>query len=201
MTLSQSITLLFSLFIVCGPFVAVPVMINLTKGHSEKEKKRIAIKATLAIAIVLIVFSWLGTHIFSLFGIRLSSLQIGGGFLVFLLGLSTLGPVKEKTTEAGECIAVVPLAIPLMAGPGAISHVIVATEAFSGLINHLAITGLLLVLSLLLGACLFFCTFLERVLGKRGLNILSNLGGVLLISIAVETMIKGIIGFFPAIAS
>lgn len=199
MTFSQSVTLLFSLFIICSPFVAVPVMINLTRGHSEPEKKRVAMKATLAIAIVLVVFCWLGTHIFSLFGIRLASLQIGGGFVVFLLGLSTLGPIKEKTTEAGECIAVVPLAIPLMAGPGAISQVILAAEAFSGIVNHLVITGVLLVLSFLLGMCLFFCTFLERVLGKKGLNVLSNLGGLILISIAVETMIKGVIGFFPAI--
>lgn len=197
----QSIELLnisLSLFIVCSPFVAVPTMITLTRGQSEQEKKRIALIAACAVAIILLGFAWVGTWVFSLIGIHLAALQVGGGVIIFLLGISALRS-EHKKAEIGQSIAVVPLAIPLMAGPGAISQVIIATEQFSGLANLAWISLGVLGVSFLLGICLRFSTLLEKWLGDAGLNVLTNLGGLLLMAIAVETMVKGVLTFFPSL--
>lgn len=204
MNLLQALNIMTSLFVVCSPFVAVPAMISLTKGHSEYEKKRVALFAACGAAAILVGFAWLGTPLFTLLGIHLYALQIGGGFVVFLLGLAALQSKPEEEVEgrrvAGS-VAIVPLAIPVMAGPGAISQVIIAAEEFPGLSNQLCITLAILVVALLLGVCLRFSMLLERWLGVTGLNVASSLGGLLLIAIAVETMVKGIMGYFPGLAS
>lgn len=201
MSLLQALNVLMSLFVICSPFVAVPVMISLTQGYSVHEKKRVAFIAACAVAAILLGFSWLGTPLFGLLGIRLPALQIGGGFVVFLLGLSTLQSKfnSEKREKATGSIAIVPLAIPLMAGPGAISQVIIATDEFPGFINQLNMSLVIVAVALLLGVCLRFSVVLEKILGVTGLNVASNLGGLLLMAIAVETMVKGILGYFPAL--
>lgn len=201
MNLNQALSIGSSLFVICSPFVAVPVMIALTQGHSAYEKKRVALIAACAVAAILLGSAWLGTPLFTLLGIRLAALQIGGGFVVFLLGLSTLQSKfsKESNARSGGSIAVVPLAIPMMAGPGAISQVIIAAETFPGLINQAYISLILLIVAFCLGVCLRFSVVLERLLGVTGLNVASNLGGLLLMAIAVETMVKGVMAYFPAL--
>jgi multiple antibiotic resistance protein len=191
------VNILLSLFIICSPFVAVPAMITLTKGQSEQEKRRVARIAAIAAGVILLGFAWVGAWIFSVLGIHLAALQVGGGFVVFLLGISALRS-EHKGAEIGQSVAVVPLAIPLMAGPGAISQVIIAVEEFPGIVSLLWISLAVMVVALLLGICLRFATLLEKVLGDGGLNVLSNIGGLLLLAIAVETIVKGVHAFFPA---
>lgn len=193
------LNIVFSLFIVCSPFVAVPAMITLTRGQSDNEKKRIAKVAAFAACAILLIFAWVGNYLFSLIGIRLAALQIGGGFIVFLLGISAIRS-EHKNIEIGPSIAVVPLGMPLIAGPGAISQVIIYTEQFPDLISLLWISLAVLFVGLLLGICLRSSSFLEKCLGEGGLNVFSNLGGLLLLAIAVETMVKGIITVFPGLA-
>ncbi|MES2200588.1 MAG: MarC family protein [Chlamydiota bacterium] len=202
MNLLQALNIGAPLFVICSPFVAVPMMITLTQGYSESEKRRVGLLATCAVACILLGSSWLGTSLFTLLGIRLAALQIGGGIVVFLLGLSTLQSKfsSEKGGRGSESIAIVPLAIPLIAGPGAISQVIIASEQFPGLLNQVYMSLIVLVVACLLGLCLRFSVVLEKLLGGTGLNVANNLGGLLLIAIAVETMIKGFIAYFPALA-
>lgn len=201
MNLLQALNVGTSLFVICSPFVAVPVMIALTQGHSAYEKKRIALIAACAVAAILLGSSWVGTPLFALLGIRLAALQVGGGFVVFLLGLSTLQSKfnSENNAKVGGSIAVVPLAIPMMAGPGAISQVIIAADSFPGFINQVYISLIIVIVAFLLGVCLRFSVVLEKLLGVTGLNVASNLGGLLLMAIAVETMVKGIMAYFPAL--
>jgi len=195
----EALNILMSLIAISSPYVAVPVMISLTRGQSLAEKRRVAKVASLALAVILITFSWIGPSLFALFGIHLAALQLGGGFVVFLFGLSALQSKNEKAAKPGESIGIVPLATPLMAGPGAISQVIIAAEEFPGILSRIQITLTVLVLSAIVWACLFFSTFLERILGITGLNVMGNLGGLVLVAIAVETMMKGLIGFFSAL--
>lgn len=198
--------LFLSLFVICSPFVAVPVMLSLTRGYSDREKKRMALTATFAIGAILIGFCWIGNPLLFCFGIRLASLQVGGGILVFLLGLSALRSDRSVHNgspggDSDACVAVVPLATPLMAGPGAIGRVIIATEEFPGIANQFRVTFVILVVTIALGLCLYFSGRLEKFLGKTGLNVMSSLGGLLLLAIAVETIVKGIIGCFPGIVT
>lgn len=202
MDLLQALSIGISIFVVCCPFSAVPAMIVLTQGYSENEKRRVAFLATFAIAIILLAASFLGTAIFDLLGINLAALQIGGGFVVFLLGLSTMQSKFDsgKTSIGAGSVAIVPLAMPVIAGPGAISKVVIFVESFPGWANQVYMTLIILVVVFLLGLCLRFSTFIEKLLGVTGLKVASSLGGLLLIAIAVETMMKGIVTYFPCLA-
>lgn len=208
MNLSQLIQFYISLFVICSPFVAVPALISLTQGQSLEKKRQIGIKASISVGAILVIVTWLGGPILNFLGIRLEAFQLAGGGVVFLLALSMLNAQVSKIKQTQEdreealnkdSIAVVPLAIPLMAGPGAIGNVIVFATSFPGIVNHLYVTICTLLVALTLGVCLYFACSLERLLGVSGLNILSRVGGLILAAIAIEIMAKGLIGLFPGL--
>lgn len=198
MTFYQFFGFSFSLFLVCSPFVAIPAIINLTQRRSARDKKRVAKIATFSITVILFLSVWIGEPILTACSVRVASFQLAGGFIIFLLALSMMSAQTETLKEEfRDSVAVVPLAIPLIAGPGAISQVIVRTCEFPGIFNHLLISLGTLVVSLALGMCLYFAVFLEKSLGSSGLNVISRIGGLILAAIAVETMSKGLVDLFP----
>jgi multiple antibiotic resistance protein len=196
----EFVSFLFSLFIICSPFVAVPVLLKLMQGRSVKDKKRVGGLAASAVASILVLSAWFGAPLLSSCKIRVEAFQVAGGVIVFLLALSMLGEKVSVHAEAKNSIAIVPLAIPVMAGPGTISQIIIATCDFPGLENRLIITGGVLLVSLLLFIVLYFAVSLERFLGSSGLNVIGRLGGLVLAAVAVETIAKGLIGLFPILA-
>ncbi len=203
MQVKDMIQFYIELLVISSPFVAIPSMLNLTKGRSSKEKKHVGVLATFAVAFILVATTWIGKSFLDLLGIRIASFQLAGGFVIFLLALSMLNAriegVKEEEERSKASVAIVPLAIPLMAGPGAISSVIVATTEFPGIYNQVTITLCALLVSLTLWVCLYFAVFLERFLGVVGLSVISRLGGLILAAIAVETMASGALGLFPCL--
>ncbi len=196
MNLLQFFLFSFSLFVICSPFAAIPAMITLTKQRSSRDRKRIGKISALSVFIILFFTVWVGEPVLQACGVRISSFQVAGGIVIFILSLSMMKPqVEQSKEEFRDSIAVVPLAIPLMAGPGAMSQIIVATCDFPGFFNHLVIAASVILVSALLWLCLYFAVFLEKILGSSGLNIISRLGGLVLASIAVETIAKGVMGF------
>lgn len=198
-----------SLLVVCNPFSAIPAVLAFTRSKSLEEKKNTALVASFAIAVILLLSIWIGSPLLSFFDIRLSAFQLAGGFVLFLLALSMLSaedssishaPDDQKEAKKKTSIAVVPLAIPIIAGPGAISTAIVFNTNFPGLPNGLIMTACGLLVALTLGICLYFATRLEKLLGYTGMNIMGRIGGLILAAIAVETMSKGMIGLFPGLA-
>lgn len=197
-----------SLLVVCNPFSAIPAMLGLTRSKPLEEKQRTAKVTSFAIAVIFLLSVWIGSPLLKFFDIRISAFQVAGGFVLFILAFSLLNaeessisydPTEQKEAQKKSSIAVVPLAIPIISGPGAISTAIVFNTNFPGINNRLIMTVCSLLVAFTLGICLYFATRLEKLLGHTGMNIMGRIGGLILAAIAVETMSKGFVGLFPGL--
>jgi len=193
------------LLVIANPLSALPAVLRITQHMTLSEKRRSGIVSAIAVGIILVMVTWIGMPMLMILGIQLPAFQIAGGLVLLLLAFSMLNaeessmkstPVelKEKKTDSA---AIVPLAIPIIAGPGAISSVIVSVNVYPGLVNQLLITTSCVLVALVMGILLYFASNLERILGKSGINIINRVGGLILAAIAVQSLANGIIGIFP----
>ena len=201
LSFSDYIQIFTAILIIVNPLGAVPVFVSLTEDQTAYERKRIARTAAISVAIALVVASLSGEAVLKFFGISIPSFRIAGGILLLLMAIAMLHAkqlhTKHTPEEAAEAeerdnIAVVPLAIPLMAGPVAISTVIIYSHKVSALIDHLFILGSCLVTALIVWIFLRMAIPIARVLGKTGINVLNRVMGLILSAIAVEFIMEGI---------
>ncbi len=197
-----------ALAVIVNPVSALPLFVSMTANNSTAEKRQIARMASVSVAVVLVLAAFLGQPILTLFGITIASFKVGGAILILLMAISMMhaAPNRSKQTpeealEARnkESIAVVPLAIPLLAGPGAISTTIVyATERAS--LPHL---GLIVLCCLLVAAvawvALRLATPVSTWLGETGVNVATRLMGLLLAAVAVEMFTSGLLVLLPGL--
>lgn len=197
-----------ALAVIVNPVSALPLFVSMTAGNSKNEKQQIARVASISVAVVLLLAALLGQPILELFGITIASFKVGGAILILLMAIAMMhaAPSRQRQTpeEAREAqekenIAVVPLAIPLLAGPGAISTTIVfATERAS--VVHL---GMIMFCCLLvaLGTWLILrlATPVSTWLGETGVNIATRLMGLLLAAVAVEIFTSGLVVLLPGL--
>ncbi|MBI9112064.1 MarC family protein [Maridesulfovibrio ferrireducens] len=185
------------LFFILTPFFAISAFLSLTQDLSPAERKKTAVKVTLAVIISSLVVYLYGRYIFELFGITLDAFRIGAGAILFLSAMNMVGGGGKKF-EAGnddDDIAVVPLAIPIVVGPGTIGALLVMGSTVQGLKDQALACAALLSAVLTVGVLLFVSSGLKRLLGKRGLNILSRLTGLLVASIAAQIFFTGLRNF------
>lgn len=197
-----------ALLVIVNPLGALPLFITMTEGASAKQKKRIAFVASVAVAIVLMVAAIGGQPLLAFFGISIASFKVGGAILILLLAISMMhaAPALEKQTpeEAKEAvdkesIAVVPLAIPLLSGPGAISTTIIYATARPSLAHIGLIIACCLLIALTTWGALRVATPVSRWLGKTGVNIVIRIMGLLLAAVAVEIFASGLVVLFPGL--
>ncbi|SDK39806.1 multiple antibiotic resistance protein [Maridesulfovibrio ferrireducens] len=185
------------LFFILTPFFAISAFLSLTQDLSPADRKKTAVKVTLAVIISSLVVYLYGRYIFELFGITLDAFRIGAGAILFLSAMNMVGGGGKKF-EAGnddDDIAVVPLAIPIVVGPGTIGALLVMGSTVQGLKDQALACAALLSAVLTVGVLLFVSSGLKRLLGKRGLNILSRLTGLLVASIAAQIFFTGLRNF------
>jgi len=200
MSFNDWLQYVLSLFVIISPLTAIPVLIALTPKSTTAERKKIGLKIGIACGFVLMITTWFGGAILSFLQVKVASFQVTGGLIILLLGLSMLSSsaVKEnkELNQDSSAIIIVPMAIPLLAGPGAISTVIVQSSLLPGLMNKIYLTLAALTLGVIIGIMLYFSTKIEKFLGLKGLNVATKIGGLILAALAVETMSKGIAGLF-----
>lgn len=197
-----------ALLVIVNPLGAVPVFVSMTAQAGATEKKHIAFVASVSVAIVLMVAAIGGQPLLALFGITIASFKVGGAILILLLAISMMHatPTGEKQTpeEAKEAvdkesIAVVPLAIPLLSGPGAISTTIIYATERSSLAHIGMIIACCLLISLTTWGALRVATPVSRWLGKTGVNIAIRIMGLLLAAVAVEIFASGLLVLLPGL--
>ena len=193
---------------VLDPFLAVPIFLAVTAGRSEKARQRLANAVTVTVFAVLSGAAIFGEATLLFLGATLPAFQVGGGLVLLLMALAMLnaeaGGLRQSRAEAEELEAgalsgVVPLAVPLLAGPGAIGTTIIAAQA-GGLAHTLALIGCIALVCLMLWSVLRLADVVGQRMGTTGLNIITRLLGLLLAAIAVETMAVGLKGLFPALS-
>jgi membrane protein, MarC family len=197
-----------SIFAILNPFGALPVLVSLTKGYTKEDLSYVVKTSSIYAGLTLIFFVLFGDLLFEIFGIGLGAFQIGGGIILSFVSINMIfgQPHRERASnqeleeaEQKENIAIVPIAIPLLAGPGAISTVITIASSYRSVFYHV-----LLILSILVACIGVFLVFksvdeIVKILGKIGINILSRLMGILLMSLAMQFIIKGIQLAFPTL--
>lgn len=197
-----------TLLAVLDPFLAVPIYVSATLARSEGDRRALARVVTLTVLAVLVSTALAGEQLLTLMGASLPAFRVGGGLVLLLMALAMLnaqaGGVRQSEAEAveleqGHLSGVVPLAVPLLAGPGAISTAIIAAET-GGVVHRLVIVLCILLVCVLLWIMLRLAHRIAGRIGQTGLNIATRLLGLLLAAIAIQTMAEGMKGLFPGLA-
>lgn len=192
---------------VLDPFLAVPIFVGVTALRTPAERLVLARVITLTVFGVLAGSVLFGEVLLRLIGASLPAFSVGGGLVLLLMALAMLnaraGGVRQSAAEAeeleaGEISGVVPLAVPLLAGPGAISTTIIAAQAH-GIAHLAAMIVCIALVCALLWIVLRFAHALAPRMGTTGLNIATRLLGLLLSAIAIQTMAAGLIQLFPGL--
>jgi multiple antibiotic resistance protein len=177
------------------PIGNVAIFAGLTASLTRSERHRTALRAVLYATVILVVAVVAGQIILDAIGIRMHSLKVAGGIILFLFALKMLfgGLDKPGSPEAGRDLAVFPLAVPSIAGPGAMMAVIVLTDNDVYTVPEQAETGVVLLLVLLITYIfLRFSDFILRVIGQQGAAVLVRVMGIILASLAVEIVLTAL---------
>ncbi|MGR3616653.1 MAG: MarC family protein [Paracoccaceae bacterium] len=194
------ITAFATIFVVIDPIALMPFFIALTTGFSAERRRTVAIRSCLTAAALLIVFAAFGHAVLGFIGISMSAFRIAGGALLFLTALDMLFERRSKrredqTEEEVEDPSVFPIAIPLLAGPGAIATVILLAGQKPGIEGLAMVIGVLLVVLTLVMISFLGASVTERLLGKTGINVITRLLGMLLAALSVQFILDGVRDF------
>jgi len=190
-----------SIFFVMGPFSIIPFFVSLTEKSDKREKDQVINKATVTSFFICLFFALTGNFVFRLFGITIDSFRVAGGLLLLLMAISMLQAHQSKIrvneeeqldSMEKEDISVFPLSIPLIAGPGTITTVVLFTGEAVIPIHYAILLLALLLSSLSMFIILKFSHKVYEVIGKSGINILTRLIGLILATMGVEFILKGV---------
>ncbi|MBJ3761718.1 MarC family protein [Maribius pontilimi] len=196
------ITAFVTLFVIIDPIGTTPIFMALTQGQAPKRRRGIAIRACLIGLGVLLLFGLLGEELLGFVGISMPAFRIAGGILLFLTALEMLFGRRTKRRqdqselddpEHDDDPSVFPLAIPLLAGPGAITSIILLTDqAGSDPLSVGAVFGIMLAIYALVFALFMMAGPIERALGDTGILVVTRLLGMLLSALSVQFVIDGL---------
>lgn len=197
---SYYIKIFIALLVLVNPFEGIPFYISNTRGLTHDQKVLIARKAAGAVFIILIVALFFGKYLLELFGISIPSFSLAGGVIIFIIALQmVLGKsdsgeksVPTSPNEDFSDIAVVPLAIPLLAGPGAISSIIVYGSRSTGILDDIYLSGIVFLISAAILFSLRTTTRMEKALNPTRVKIITKISGLLVAAIAIELIFSGI---------
>jgi multiple antibiotic resistance protein len=198
-------TQLLSLLTILTPFSVLPVYVSLTADMPEDLRRRSLLRTLTAVLITLLFFQWTGSYVFRFLGIELPSFQIAGGLIIASIAWSMLhanpSRIQRTKTEDEESMeredfSVVPLAIPMISGPGAITTVMLLAQQEKRLTDDLTLSLLILLSTLILYPLFRYAHPLLKKLGVTGMRIMTRIMGMILLAIAVEFVVRGIIRSF-----
>jgi multiple antibiotic resistance protein len=196
-----------TVFALVDPIGAVPFFVSLTDGFSEGDRRIVRRRAVVVLGSILGVFALVGRFLFDAFGLTLAAFEIAGGILLFIVAYDMLhGEVtrtkltsedREEAIARRDEIAVVPLGIPLLAGPGAISTVMIYEGSAGG--DPAMVVAVFLAIAITTAATFFILKYGQKIfryLGKTGIMAMTRVLGLLLAAVGVQFVVNGIFGAF-----
>lgn len=201
MDINYAIYSFIALFIIVDPVVNVPIFMSILENFKVESRTAMVRKAVAIAAVVLIVFTLLGNYIFRFLGIEMYSFRIAGGILLFVISLEMLFGRRTKTESSAEeedearardDIAITPMAVPLLTGPGAITTGIVLFNSAKTLANEITLIADILLVFLISYVILTKSDRIFKILGYTGTRVIVRIMGLLLSAIAVQFVITGI---------
>lgn len=206
---TMQIKFLIGIFAILNPLGVIPIYVSLMADRGKNEMHRTAFKTAIAVAVILIVSVWVGDSLLSFFGIGIPAFRIAGGLLLLIIAMAMFdarpGLVRHTQAEHVEAekkedIAVVPLAIPLLAGPGAISLTIVDAHQAGAWPEKLVLSAGIVAIAVIILAVLWMAQPIGKRLGTSGLNIATRIMGLLLAAMAMQCIADGLLALFPGLS-
>jgi len=201
--------ILVGLLAVVNPLGALPIFLSMTDKSNPEADMRTMKRAVVAVALILLISAWAGESLLGFFGITINAFRTAGGLLILLMGIAMLHgkqshvqhhPDETESVSEKEDISVVPLAIPLMAGPGAISLVILDANKIHGWQGEIKLALAIISVAAIAWLVLLIAEKMRDKLGVIGLNIVTRIMGLILAAIGVQFMADGITRLLPGLA-
>jgi len=190
-----------ALFTILDPLAVIPLFLIFTNGQSDEERAKIIRRTVIAVAVILVIAALAGNFVLSFFGIDIHSFKIAGGILLLIIALNMLQAkgslIKTTADENSEAIdkedvSVVPMAMPLLAGPGAISTVIVFSSSMGSVGEKLGLIGIIIAVVSTVWPILLLSRWIGEKVGQTGINIAIRIMGLILASVAVKFIMEGV---------
>lgn len=206
--ISDIIKFSITLISIINPLGAIPVFLGFTKYHKNLNIKNVTNTCAIAVSITILVSLVLGQSLLNFFGISVASFTIGGGFLLFTMAFSMISghqsTTKINTEEIRSFdfereIGIIPLAIPLLSGPGAISTSIIHAKNFTTPTHWIFASIMIVAIGLIVKIILSYAEAIGRKLGQIGLNVMTRIMGLILLSMSIEMIAGGIKEILPAL--
>ena len=195
-------TALTTLFVTVGPIEAAPIFLALTANDDAPTRRRLAITASVIAAVILVLFAIGGIRVLQLLQVGLPAFRLAGGILLLMMAadlllahrssLSSITKGEEREAKSRSDIAVFPLAIPLIAGPGSMTAVVLLMSKAHGWTEQGVVIGSILAIIALTCVAMFAAGGLNRVLGVMGNNVVARVSGILLAALAMQYVLDGL---------
>ncbi len=201
---NEYVRLLVGLLALINPLTVLPIFLGLVHGRTGPEKSHISTVAALTVLVTLLIFTYLGAALLDLFAITIDSFRIAGGILLLLTALEMMR-AKATTERAADAetnltsIGIVPLGIPLLAGPGAIVTTIVDASALPTLTHKIAVSVVIVIVAIVVYVTLRLSAKAGAYMSATAMTIFNRVMGLIIASIAVEFIIGGLAARFPVL--
>jgi multiple antibiotic resistance protein len=208
MTYAETVKFLVAMIIMMNPLGSLSIFLQLTHQSHTHHQRKIAIRCGISMIVIMVITIWFGSQFLDLLGITISSFRFAGGIILLLTGLSMLQskespinhtPEDDVAAEERSSIAVVPLALPIIIGPGAISTLIIASNDYLQPLLKLWLSVLCIFLAVGMGVILYFSGAIARFVGESVIKVITRIMGMIIMAIAVGMLANGLAGLIPAL--
>jgi multiple antibiotic resistance protein len=191
------------MFAITNPIGNTGIFISMVGSQSVSQQRKTAFQVALSSFIILLIVTFCGKELLGIFGIDIYAFQLAGGLIILVMGMHMLQSKKESIHNSHEdtldaknnnSIAVVPMSLPLIAGPGAMTAVIVHAAKANGLDGKLEMTVVNLILMIIVFTMLFFSPYIKKLLGESGLKVVTKVMGMILAAMAFMMLGEGVTG-------
>jgi len=207
-TYADTVKFLVAMIIMMNPLGSLSIFLQLTHRYPVIHQRKTAIKCGLAITIIMVISIWIGSQLLDILGITIDSFRFAGGIILLLTGLSMLQskespinhtPEDDIAAEERSSIAIVPLALPIIIGPGAISTLVIASNDYPNLFFKVWLSLLCIVLALGMFLILYYGSTIARFVGESVIKMITRIMGMIIMAIAVGMLANGLAGLIPAL--
>lgn len=208
MTYAETVKFIVAMIIMLNPLGSLSIFLQLTGRYRHREQQQTALKCGAAIAIIMVISIWIGSQLLDLLGISIASFRFAGGIILLLVGLSMLqskesemnyAPGDDAAAEKKASIAIVPMALPIIIGPGTISTLVIASNDYPLFWLKSWLCLLCLILAIGMTLILYYGGYIAKLLGDSMMKVITRIMGMLIMSIAVGMLANGLIGLIPAL--
>lgn len=208
MTYAETVKFIVAMVIMLNPLGSLSIFLQLTHRYPALYQKKTAKTCGLAIAAIMVATLWFGSQLLDLLGITIASFRFAGGIILLLVGLSMLQskesplnytPADDAAAEQRDSVAIVPLALPIIIGPGAISTLVIASIDYPNAVYKLWLSACCVLLAAGMFIMMYFGQDIAKLVGESVIKVITRIMGMLIMAIAVGMLANGLIGLLPAL--